>query len=667
MSDYSPPTFDSPNFNTSLFLTDGGGYLTLLDADSRYLRLAGGTISGLTTFLAGANVNGALSCTQLNTNLTSSGLSWQSIAGTTTIALNHTLNGTALLGSITNSAFGFLTNNIERARILNNGNFGIGTSSASYKLDVAGDINSNTTLRVNRTTNGQSFNSTNGTSSCVLYHFNNGDAYLGTSTVNNLVFQTHNTARMTIDSLGAITGISSLSTTSLIVNGVSISSSDLDYLSSITPGTVTASKAVVVDSNKDIAGLNIIRSNGIAITPTNYTLTVPNIPGCLWRTDSTRLCAFREIDSNNWSWGYSGGGVWNDIIVMSNSTYRITVNGDLNYTGSLRSSGTVILDSSQNLTVNDITATNITATTSIASPFANIRDNAQAHNTRIEYLSLGRSSSGSDHGAWSFMNYYSSSTQGDSNYITFGPRLRTGLTNGWGFCMTQNGNCSFQDKNSNGGTGGIKTQANIVGVVDIQGGITRTIGSGHGYLQANSGSPASYNASSVSTRIGLWVENAIWCGDKVYASSDIRLKRDIKTIPLDEAKKLLNINAVSYRWQKDIDDRFLPDIGFIAQDLLENKLDKIVSFCPSSNKELFPLGYSYGLEYQKVCVYQNELIKDLYIQIEELKTITVLNTSIIKKQQIHIENLQSDIEALKKAIETILTYNPLKKHIDKST
>ena len=639
MSDYSPPTFDSPNFNTSLFLTDGGGYLTLSNGDSRYLRLAGGTISGLTTFLAGANVNGALNCTQLNTNLTSSGLSWQSIAGTSTIALNHTFSGTALLGSTTNTSFGFLTNNIERMRILNNGNFGIGTSSASYKLDVNGDINTNTALRINRITDGRVFDSTNGSSNVALYHFNNGDAYLGTTTANNLVFQTQNTARMTIDSSGAIGGISSLSTTSLIVNGVSITSSDLAYLSGITQGTVTASKAVVVDSNKDIAGLNIIRSNGIAITPTNYNLTVPNIPGCLWRTDSTRLCAFREIDTNNWSWGYSGGGVWNDIIVMSNSTYRITVNGDLNYTGSLRSSGTVVLDSSRNLTAADITATGITATTSITAPLANIRDNAQAHNTRIEYLSLGRSSSGSDHGAWSFMNYYSSSTQGDSNYITFGPRLRTGLTTGWGFCMSQNGNCSFQDKNSNGGAGGFKTQANIVGTVDIQGGITRTIGAGHGYLQANSGSPSAYNASSVSTRIGLWVENAIWCGDKVYASSDIRLKRDIKTIPLDEAKKLLNINAVSYRWQKDIDDRFLPDIGFIAQDLLENKLDKIVSFCPSSDKEKFPLGYSYGLEYQKVCVYQNELIKDLYVQ----------------------------IEALKKAIETILTYNPLKKHIDKST
>ncbi len=217
MANYDPPYINSNIFNVSYF-TDLDGNLTLAAADLRYLKLTGGVVSGLTTFSNSLNVigtlsingdaidlslisgvvagtpqnskalsldalgkingdlslTGALNCSQLNANLTSSGLSWQSIAGTSNIALNHTLNGTALLGSTTNTAFGFLTNNTERVRILNNGNFGIGTATAGYKLDVNGDINTNTLLRVNRTSNGQSFNSTNGTSTCVLYHFNNG-------------------------------------------------------------------------------------------------------------------------------------------------------------------------------------------------------------------------------------------------------------------------------------------------------------------------------------------------------------------------------------------------------------------------------------------------------------------------------------------------------------
>ncbi len=55
--DYSPPSYNSPSFNTSLFLTDGGGYLTLLEGDGRYLRLSGGNVRGMTYFNSGLTIN----------------------------------------------------------------------------------------------------------------------------------------------------------------------------------------------------------------------------------------------------------------------------------------------------------------------------------------------------------------------------------------------------------------------------------------------------------------------------------------------------------------------------------------------------------------------------------------------------------------------------------
>ena len=456
MSDYSPPTFDSPNFNTSLFLTDGGGYLTLLDADSRYLRLAGGTISGLTTFLAGANVNGTLS-------INGSPVDLSLISGVTagTPASNKVLSLDAL-GNIN------------------------GPLNCS-------DINTNTILRVNRTTNGQSFNSTNGTSSCVLYHFNNGDAYLGTSTVNNLVFQTHNTARMTINgSTGAITGINTLTGTnliasstltvngvdigsnlaplvgitlgtpasskaltldasgningninvigSLILNGIAINSSDIAYLSGITAGTVSASKAVVVDSNKDISAFRNVFATKFCNNASYSSFAID-----MGNTAADRLLAVFENGTAFYGLGANSSRL--QLHAASGAGIRM-------YTGSsVGATGTQIFDiNSAGL----ITCDSITLDTALTVPLANIRDNAQASGTRTEFLSLGRSSSGSDHGAFSFMNYYQSATQGDSNYITFGPRLRTGLTTGWGMVMTQNGNVSFQDKNANGGAGGFK-------------------------------------------------------------------------------------------------------------------------------------------------------------------------------------------------------------------
>lgn len=184
-------------FNTYNYTIIEDSNLTLADADLRYLRLSGGIISGLTTFMNSLNVIGTISingspidltlisgvvsgtpqnnkalsldasgsingdlslsgkidCSQLNTTITTSSISWKSIAGSSSIALNHTLNGTALLGSISNTSFGFFTDNRERVRILNNGNFGIGTSTAAYKLDVNGDANISGNLIINNGTN----------------------------------------------------------------------------------------------------------------------------------------------------------------------------------------------------------------------------------------------------------------------------------------------------------------------------------------------------------------------------------------------------------------------------------------------------------------------------------------------------------------------------------
>lgn len=405
-----------------------------------------------------------------------------------------------------------------------------------------------------------------------------------------------------VDSSRDIVNINSLSTTSLIVNGVSIASSDLAYLSGISPGTVTASKAVVVDGNKDISSFRNVFATRFC-TNTSYS----SFPIDLGNAAGDRLLAVFDNGSDFYGLGANGSRL--QLHSASGAGIRM-------YTGSsVGATGTQIFDiNSAGL----ITADSITLDTALTVPLANIRDNAQASGTRTEFLGIGRSSSGSDQGAWAFMNYYQTATQGDSNYFTFGPRLKTGLTTGWGMVMTQNGNVSFQDKNANGGAGGFKIQANIVGTVDIQGGITRTVGAGNGELRANA-TPAVYNAGTVSTRIGLWVENAIWCGDKVYVSSDKRLKRDIKPIPLDEAKKLLNVDAVSYRWKKDKFDDFVPSIGLIAQDVIDNGLDKLVSYCPNDDKENFPLGYNYGIEYSRVPIYLLELIKDLYKQLDELK------------------------------------------------
>lgn len=53
---------------------------------------------------------------------------------------------------------------------------------------------------------------------------------------------------------------------SLVVNGNSLSGTELGYVDGITPGTVTASKAVVVDANKDAATFRNVTASGTVAT-----------------------------------------------------------------------------------------------------------------------------------------------------------------------------------------------------------------------------------------------------------------------------------------------------------------------------------------------------------------------------------------------------------------
>jgi hypothetical protein len=180
-----PPTIDSPIFNSSFFIASND-YLTITTGDQRYLRLGGvGTLSALA--VSGNIDGGSLSLGGSNVDLTLlSGV----IAGTPAAGKVLSLDGSSqLAGSLT------LTGSI--------------TSPSVF---------ANTIIRTTRTTNGQSFSSINGTSTCALYHFNNADVFWGTTSAHNLNLQTNNVSRMLINgTTGNITGISSLSSNTLIV------------------------------------------------------------------------------------------------------------------------------------------------------------------------------------------------------------------------------------------------------------------------------------------------------------------------------------------------------------------------------------------------------------------------------------------------------------------
>ena len=64
-----------------------------------------------------------------------------------------------------------------------------------------------------------------------------------------------------------------LSGSTLVIGGTELASSELTVLDNVTAGTVAASKAVIVDSNKDIPGFRNVNAAAISIGGTEITAT----------------------------------------------------------------------------------------------------------------------------------------------------------------------------------------------------------------------------------------------------------------------------------------------------------------------------------------------------------------------------------------------------------
>ena len=125
----------------------------------------------------------------------------------------------------------------------------LGTITASKVLTVDANSNINSILRLTKSANNAQMVFTNGTSTANVYHFNNSDFYFGTTSANNLVFQTNAIGRVSISSAGVLNiqaGWAISGTT------VSASATELNYNDITTIGTAEASKALILDASKQI-------------------------------------------------------------------------------------------------------------------------------------------------------------------------------------------------------------------------------------------------------------------------------------------------------------------------------------------------------------------------------------------------------------------------------
>lgn len=204
-------------------------------------------------------------------------------------------------------------NNVQRVLIDSLGNVSIGTNTFGYKLNVAGSINAS------------SF-SANGSS--LATSLISGSITPGVAAVAKV---------LSTDASLNVSGINSLSLTSLSFGATTITATETNYLTGLVPGTVSASKALVADASKRISGLSSLTlSNGAPTGVVSQTFS----------SDSQSLVigvqgSGTSISPNSMYWYFNGGyrlfmnsagniAVGISTLDASSFSYKINVNGSVN-------------------------------------------------------------------------------------------------------------------------------------------------------------------------------------------------------------------------------------------------------------------------------------------------------------------------------------------------
>jgi hypothetical protein len=229
MSTVDPAAFYTSIFNTEAYKNQSG-FITIDYANKTYLKLVGGSIFGSLNIGGTLDVAGTINTTGLFLN--------DVLVNATATQLNY-LAGTTL-----------------------------GTITASKVITVDSSSNINSTLRLNKSSSGQQISFTNGTSAGNIRQELNGTLTFGTTSANDLSFQTNSITRITITSAGLM---NILGGWQISGSTVSASATELNYLSGITLGVGTASKVLTLNNLGNVSGINRIGMNNIDIDNTDTT------------------------------------------------------------------------------------------------------------------------------------------------------------------------------------------------------------------------------------------------------------------------------------------------------------------------------------------------------------------------------------------------------------
>lgn len=630
-------------------MTMGG----LITPPSRQLEINSGTGVNLRlTYNATSNLcDFLMSSTGILTIAPSANIT--AISGTT-VSTSNTTGSLTLSGGIGIS----LTNDATSST--NGGTFSTAGGIAVAKKIFAGD-NISTSAKLITTVSGQGLSHNDGTNNLVSYVNNAGfgaNCYFGSSTASNLVLQTNNIGYITINGTG--TGLCSFTNTtdatssssggcvqiagggafakSVYIGGnldvtgtITLGGSliDLGYITGVTAGTAVASKALVLDASKNISTINSVTSNYVvcntAFTAATANLSTLNLNGIVTNYGVASIKGNAILNSPSFA-------TTNSVIYMesSNATPITAEFGLSSGTGATSTNGLKL----GTLSNNDFSLFTNAGIRMVIKANASIGLGSNA-STADKTLCLLDGIAGVTTTSFRIGNTLTTNNCMSMEWICSGGSG----SGGNGLHFNPYGTSDAMVINCNGyvGIGG-----NGLYPLDIFSYRTSTVVAPYALSESTTASyVASPNLSGQNISLNC-LHSALFL-EKVFISSDRRLKKNIAPINLKVARQFLNVQPVVYHKREQADNDML-NFGYIAQDIMKNSIGELLCHVDNDNMKIeedgdIP-GIQFNVQYDKVAPLLHVIVKEHDNIIEKLKS-KINNLEEILKRILYLDDPDS--------------------------
>lgn len=545
----------------------------------------------------------------------------------------------------------------------------LGTATANKALVVnsnldIGDIRNLTLtslIAINKSTSGNSFTSNNGTSAFRLYQYNDGDAYLGTTSNHSIVFHTNNITRMVINASGAVTGIGSLTATALTGTLQTASQPNITSLGTLSNCYVTnvikigatsngANDLLHIESNSSGAfGIQLENPNTTADSGTHIKFNGFNSTNSSY--DLAKIsCGYVAVNAN-YGYGYLAFSTRDSSTNSTSSErMRITQNGkvgigntnpayNLDVTGTGRIGQLLVGTSTDTSSARMISALDSTMSSGESVYFCLGRENSFRNQGEIYFSYVGAGSTYNALVIGTHTQPYRTSFAA-SGYVGFG--VTSPLNNihvnqqGTNTCIridrdTATSTSNFIDLGITSanrlyvGNGALFSSSNSdsgSGYVFINGTISTTVPT-YGYITSSGSTGGGALAGTVSC--SLRTSGRIISGSEINILSDRRIKKDIVNISDDYCKDFVyKVSSKKYIYKKDETGKV--NVGFVAQDVLKAGYEELIGFTSEDVEEevdadgfVNPAGHIFTVNYEAVVPILSQNIKNLFEENKELK------------------------------------------------